>query len=60
MYNERAAALTSLSDLVDNFSKGMSIADENSLWSSAHVQSVMDDAQRSINDVEIVINKAKT
>ena len=57
--NERAAALTSLSDLVDNFSKGMSIADENSLWSSAHVQSVMDDAQRSINDVEIVINKSE-
>ena len=25
----------------------------------AHAQSVMDDAQRSINDVEIVINKSE-
>ena len=56
---ERASALTSLSEIVDKYSKTKALADTNSLWSSAHVQSTMDEAQRAINDVEIVINKSE-
>ncbi len=56
---ERASALTLLNDLMDSYTKSMAVADDNSLWGSAHVQSVMDDAQRAINDVEIIINKSE-
>ena len=34
---ERASALTSLSEIVDKYSKTKALADTNSLWSSAHV-----------------------